>query len=131
MALTAMQSAPAFHFCGGVLVSVGLADAESCCCGKATGEDTECPARGDGIAEPLGSCCSGFVVKLSTDEFRSVPATECGKAPLRVAPVGLWTAGWFGCEVRNGIPPVQHFAPPGAPAAGGADLLALVCTLRI
>jgi hypothetical protein len=131
MAVTAMQPALAFHFCGGALVSVGLADTGRCCCGKETGEDAECPAPDDGIAQPVESCCSNYTVELSTDEFRTTPDTCCGKEPSAAGTAVLLAAGWSGCDVRNDAPLIQHLSPPGTPAASGTDLLALICTLRL
>ncbi|MDR2040926.1 MAG: hypothetical protein LBP98_01235 [Tannerella sp.] len=129
MALTAMQPALAFHFCGGSLVSVGLADTERCCCGKETGEDTTCPAP-EGIAGPVESCCSNYTMELSTDEFRTTPAGGCGKEPP-AGQVALPPAGWYGCDGRNDAPPIRPLSPPGTPAASSTHRLALLCTLRI
>ncbi|MDR2765764.1 MAG: hypothetical protein LBB90_12130 [Tannerella sp.] len=131
MALSAMQPALAFHFCGGTLVSVGPADTERCCCGKETDEAAECPAPGDGITEPVQSCCYNYTVELSTDEFQTPPTPGCGKELSAACPVGLWAVGLSGYDVRNDAPLIQHLSPPGMPAASGTDRLALICTLRI
>ncbi|MDR1102390.1 MAG: hypothetical protein LBL42_01410 [Tannerella sp.] len=131
MTLSAIQPALAFHFCGGALVSVGLADAERCCCGKETGDDTDCATPDDGIAGPVESCCSNYTVELSTDEFRTTPAACCGEKTPATAPVALPAVRLSGCDVWNDASLIQHLSPPGLPVAGATDLLARICTLRI
>ncbi|MDR3194317.1 MAG: hypothetical protein LBT76_03375 [Tannerella sp.] len=134
MALGAVQPAFALHFCADTLVSVGPADAKACCCNTTADEDgrsaQERTASGNGISEPVESCCSNYLIELATDDFQPSSRESAAQESAAAVPVFLPADACPGFGEWNGSPQIQR-SPPGKPAAGSTDLLAIFCLLRL
>jgi hypothetical protein len=140
MALVAVQPTLAFHFCGENLYAIGFTAArENRCCCMAEADETGCsapeqPLSGDGgsvVSEPVESCCSNYIVALSTDDFQA-PSGEFAIGEVSVVPPVCYFSGEIsGISGRDGLPITQSVFPPGSFVKCHVDLLAFICVFKI
>jgi hypothetical protein len=84
------------------------------------------------LSEPLTSCCSDYTVELSTDTCQRSSTLSAAPAPY---PENLPFAPFLPYSMAgNAELPVLYLQagfPPGSQAFSAADVLALICILRI
>jgi hypothetical protein len=134
MTLAAVQPTFALHFCRGELHSVAIGKVQKSCCGK-TMENPLKPLSahaGNRLYLPVNTCCSTYLIELSTDNFRLPGQLSIGDfqqilfSPL-VFPENVPLKGRHsGISLSS-----THFFPPGGLARYSADLLAVICIFRI
>jgi hypothetical protein len=115
-----------WHYCGGILQSVSLANENrTCCCGDKHKAETDSPD----ISQISKSCCSNYLIDIETDSF-DLPGFVSGTFQqishlffLHHNPLKLSEPDKFSL--------IQHIFPPGNFAGYNTDLLALNCILRI
>jgi hypothetical protein len=126
--VTAVEPTLAFHFCGGSFHSVGIGDAgRSCCAGDMDAE----PGGSTALAEHQESCCSGYTVEISTDNYQKTSTLSTIPA-LRMDTLFI---PYLHCSVADNYSLSALYLkttfPPGGHPNHTADLLALICVLRI
>ena len=133
MMLVTVQPTLAFHFCGGMLTSVG-AVASGCCCGSEVDGDP-CAAQesfpvGERLFAPVESCCADYAVTFSADDCTIPPCVSCGGEHICV---GTLFAAHLEPAVCRGYVPVwvRRLFPPDCLPPGGTTLLTLICTFRL
>jgi hypothetical protein len=130
MALASVHTTWAWHYCGGVLLSVALADGNSaCCCEKKSGCNEIENNNSPGVPQITKSCCFNYTIDISTDNFNCPQDLIHGTNQSVPNPV-LFSNILKLSEPEN-ISVSQHIFPPGGFAKHNADLLTLICIFRI
>jgi hypothetical protein len=137
---TTVQPTFAFHYCGGVLRSIGVMNGSlraSCCCAAETGaacshseDPLQRPADNDGatVRKLVKTCCSDYTIEISTDHFQTVQTESC----FVLRPVSFLPCQSLNLSNCCRLPVQQYgFPPPGKFAGHKADLLTLICIFRI
>jgi hypothetical protein len=127
MTFASIQTTWDWHYCGGILRSVTLADRNpACCCGDES--DVEKNNSPD-LPQINKSCCSDYLLDIATDDF-DLPHFVAGT----VHPV---LNSFLVCDnslklcVPENFSAAQYVFPPGKFAKYNADLLTLICIFRI
>ncbi|MDR2057943.1 MAG: hypothetical protein LBP83_06635 [Dysgonamonadaceae bacterium] len=131
MMLTALQPALALHFCQGKLRSVAIGRVQKSCCETAMESPfkTRSDNAGNTLYRPINTCCSTYVVELSTDNFQSPVQQSINDFRQPVFNSVLFSAETLLKGVDFAIS-LSCF-PPGGPVRTGADLLTVICIFRI
>ncbi|MDR0725704.1 MAG: hypothetical protein LBF59_06850 [Prevotellaceae bacterium] len=127
MAFASIQTTWDWHYCGGILRSVTLADRNSaCCCGNENEVERN---NSPDLPQVNKLCCSDYLIDIATDNFE-LPHSVIGTVQcvlksflLSDNTLKLFEPAYF--------PVLQHVFPPGKPAKYNADLLTLICIFRI
>ena len=121
-----------FHFCGGDFRTVDIAGAErlSCCGGE---NHHEYGADDSGTAIHGVPCCANHYLEISVDDFSPSQLQNIVGSNSGCSCTALFTSSAmadfghiFAADACHRI-----FPPPGSFAKAGAELLAMICILRI
>jgi hypothetical protein len=135
IALSSTHTTWAWHYCGGILQSVTLADEnKACCCGGKSGDTNKTESNNNGHNSPdmpqIGkSCCANYLIDIETDNFdlsgyvsgavqQTLHLFFIHNNPLKISD-------------PDSVSVLQNIFPPGKFARYNTDLLALNCILLI
>jgi hypothetical protein len=132
---TAVQPTVAFHFCGGSLHAVGIGYAgDNCCTGGMDEEQAGGSPRGSAavFSEARVPCCSDYAIELSTDTSRGPSVLSVAPGPCQADSfLTPCTPGSLADGYELLALGLQFVFPPGKRLFYTADLLTLICILRI
>jgi hypothetical protein len=126
MALASVHTTWAWHYCGGILHSVTLADGNpACCCGK----KSDCSPLENSDSQITESCCSEYIIDISTDNFNC--PQDLAQGTNQLVPNPALFSNLLKLNDSEDISVSQYIFPPGGFAKDNADLLTLICIFRI
>jgi hypothetical protein len=125
--LSSIHTTWAWHYCGGILQSVTLANGNpaACCCGDKNKVERNSPD----MPQISKSCCSNYLIDIETDNF-DLPGYVSGTFQQIPSLLFLHDNPLKLSEPYN-FSVLQHIFPPGDIARYNTSLLALNCILRI
>jgi hypothetical protein len=127
MTFASIQTTWDWHYCGGILRSVTLADKNSaCCCGNESEVEKN---NSPDIPQVKQFCCSDYLLDIATDNF-DLSHSFIGTVQ-HVLKSFLSSDNTLKLFEPAYFPVSQYVFPPGKLAKYGADLLTLICIFRI
>jgi hypothetical protein len=124
----------AFHYCGGYLHSVGVANGGTTvdCC--ETSEQTSCILTGKAdkfavIAQWESPCCFNRLVEISTDDFQVLQQQI--SSTIEINPIYISIDQIFLLKTPEIFQKIQYTFPPGKLVTCKVNLRVLICTFII